>query len=28
MVVFLLTYDDTVTYPKGRAILQMYRVVP
>jgi len=28
MVVFLLTYDDTVTYPNGGAILQMYRVVP
>ena len=27
IVVFCLKYDDN-TYPKGRAILQMYRVVP
>ena len=27
MVVFLIKYDEN-TYPKGRAILRMYRVVP
>ena len=27
MVVFFLKYDEN-DYPKGRAILQMYRVVP